>query len=600
MNNQMTIQTNYNMQMELALEGIIENGNQPKKKQKKLVFQPYNNKQTMMILDIEMFVPENHVARLVDEMVESIPDEILYSHYVGGGRAPFHPKMLLKVILFAYTQKKYSSREIEKMLCENLPMMWLAGMQTPDHRTINDFRGVRMPKMMESVFEQFLIQLVEQGLVDLNHIFVDGTKIEANANKYTFVWRKSVENFEEKLRAKIKPLIQEIRKVTIEELEEDLENELMKTAEELTKSVEILEEKYNQESNRVEQKELRSQKTKLKKQLKAIESDYLPRLRKYEVQKRILGNRNSFSKTDNDATFMRMKDDHMKNGQLKAGYNIQLATQNQFIVGYKLFQKPGDTRCFQPFMEKLFTSLPKVPKQVVADAGYASEENYLYALGEEKEPRFELLAPYHTYLKEQTRKYKKDISKVQNWKYLEQEDAFICPNNRKVLFKRYSKRKNESGYEQDFKIYECEDCTGCPLKSLCTKSKGNRKVYWNPIYEEIKAKTKAALDDEQKATLYAKRKVDVESVFGNIKGNLSFTRFRLRGIEKVETEFGIVALAHNLLKFVGNIKLFSGKCKKSELRNTRISQFRSFFGDLLDSPFDFLNYIYKVFCYFFQ
>ena len=196
-----------------------------------------------------------------------------------------------------------------------------------------------------------------------------------------------------------------------------------------------MEEKYNQESNRVEQKELRSQKTKLKKQLKAIESDYLPRLRKYEVQKRILGNRNSYSKTDHDATFMRMKDDHMKNGQLKAGYNVQLATQNQFIVGYKLFQKPGDTRCFQPFMEKLFKSLPKVPKQVIADAGYASEENYLYALGEEKEPRFELLAPYNTYLKEQTRKYKKDISKVQNWKYLEQEDAFICPNNRKVLFK---------------------------------------------------------------------------------------------------------------------------------------------------------------------
>ena len=570
--------------MELALEGIIEKGNQPKKKQKKLVFQPYNNKQTMMILDIEMFVPENHVARFVDEMVESIPDEILYSHYVGGGRAPYHPKMLLKVILFAYTQKTYSSREIEKMLRENLPMMWLAGMQTPDHRTINDFRGVRMPKMMESVFEQFLIQLVEQGLVDLNHIFVDGTKIEANANKYTFVWRKSVENYEEKLRAKIKPIIQEIRKVTNEELEKDLENELMKTAEELTKSVEIMEEKYKQESNKVGRKELRSQKSKLKKQLKAIEFDYLPRLRKYEVQKRILGNRNSFSKTDHDATFMRMKDDHMKNGQLKAGYNVQLATQNQFIVGYKLFQKPGDTRCFQPFMEKLFASLPKIPKQVVADAGYASEENYLFALGEEKEPRFELLAPYNTYLKEQTRKYKKDISKVQNWKYLEQEDAFICPNNRKVLFKRYSKRKNESGYEQDFKIYECQDCTGCPLKLLCTKSKGNRKVYWNPIYEEMKAKTKAALDDEQKATLYAQRKVDVESVFGNIKGNLSFTRFRLRGIEKVETEFGIVALAHNLLKLVGNIKLISGKCKKSELRNTRISQIRSIFLGLIGQP----------------
>lgn len=569
MNNQMTIQSDYNMQMKLALEGITEKDNQTKKQNKKLVFQPYNNKQSMMILDIEMFIPENHVARFVDEMVESIPDEVLYSHYVGGGRAPFHPKMLLKVILYAYTQKIYSSRKIEQMLHENLPMMWLAGMQTPDHRTINDFRGVRMPKMMESVFEQFLIQLVEQGLVDLDHIFVDGTKIEANANKYTFVWRKTVENHEEKLRVKIKSLIQEIRQVTTEELEADLEKELLKTAEELTKSVQVIEEKYVEETNKEERKELRSQKSKLKKQLKTIESDYLPRLRKYEVQKGILGERNSFSKTDHDATFMRMKDDHMKNGQLKAGYNVQLATQNQFIVGYKLFQNPGDTRCFQPFMEKLFTSLPKVPKQVVADAGYASEENYLFALGEEKEPRFELLAPYNTYLKEKTRKFKKDISKVQNWKYLEEEDAFICPNNRKVLFKRYSKRKNKSGYEQDFKIYECEDCTDCPLKSLCTKSKGNRQIYWNPIYEEMKAKAKAALDDEQKATLYGKRKVDVESAFGNIKGNLWFTRFLLRGIEKVETEFGIVAMAHNFLKLAGHAKLISGKLKRANWRNYR-------------------------------
>jgi len=102
---------------------------------------------------------------------------------------------------------------------------------------------------------------------------------------------------------------------------------------------------------------------------------------------------------------MRMKEDHMKNGQLKAGYNVQLATQHQFIVGFEIYQNPGDTRCFQPFMEKLLESIPKEKKlkYVIADAGYASEENYLYAIGEEKEPRFELLAPYQTYLKEQNR-----------------------------------------------------------------------------------------------------------------------------------------------------------------------------------------------------
>lgn len=154
---------------------------------------------------------------------------------------------------------------------------------------------------------------------------------------------------------------------------------------------------------------LRKQKTVLNKQLKTIETDYLPRLKKYKEQKRILGERNSYSKTDHDATVMRMKDDHMKNGQLKVGYNVQLATQNQFIVGYEIYQTPGDTRCFQPFMEKLFESFPeeKKPNYVIADAGYASEENYLFAIGDEKEPRSELLAPYNTYLKEQTKKFKK-------------------------------------------------------------------------------------------------------------------------------------------------------------------------------------------------
>ncbi|RKJ56093.1 IS1182 family transposase, partial [Butyricicoccus sp. 1XD8-22] len=506
----------------------------------------------MMILDIESYIPEHHVARLVDEMIESIPDELLFSHYVGGGRAPYHPKMLLKVILYAYTQKTYSSRSIKRMVEESLPAMWLAGMQKPDHRTINDFRGNRMPIIMDEVFEQFLLQLVEQGLLDLEHIFVDGTKIEANANKYSFVWGKAIDNYDQKLRDKIKALIKEVRDVTTQELLEDkIEEQLAKTVEQLTEEVQELEVQYEQARDKEERKRLKKEKSKRKKQIKTIETDYLPRLAHYEAQREILGERNSYSKTDHDATFMRMKDDHMKNGQLKAGYNVQVATQNQFIVGYELFQRPGDTRCFEPFMKKLFEALPKVPSQVIADAGYASEENYLFAMGEEKEPRFELLAPYNTYLKEQTKKYKNDISKVQNWTYLEEDDIFICPNNRKVLFKRYSKRKNASGYEQDFKIYECEDCTDCPLKELCTKAKGNRQVHLNPVYEELKAKAKAALDDEQKAILYAKRKVDVETVFGDIKGNRSFTRFLLRGLTKVRTEFGIVAIAHNLLKLAG-------------------------------------------------
>jgi len=558
----MITQTNYNMQMEMTLEGILEEYISQKPR-KPLVFQPYTNRQSMMIPDIESFIPEHHVARLVDEMVESIPDKLLFSHYVGGGRAPYHPKLLLKVILYAYTQKIYSSRSMKRMVEENLPAMWLAGMQTPDHRTINDFRGVRMPAIMEELFEQFLLQLVEQEFVDLEYMFIDGTKIEANANKYSFVWGKALANHDQKLRDKIQSLIRDVRAVTTEELREDnLEEQLTKTVEQLTEEVQSLESRYEQASDKEERKQLRMEKSKRQKHIKTIETDYLPRLARYEAQREILGERNSYSKTDHDATFMRMKDDHMKNGQLKAGYNVQIATQNQFIIGYKLFQRPGDTRCFQPFMNQLMEALPKVPTQVIADAGYASEENYLFAMGEEQEPLFELLAPYNTYVKEQTKSYKQDISKVQNWPYREEEDVFICPNNRKVLFKRYSQRKNTGGYEQDYKIYECEDCTDCPLKALCTKAKGNRQVHWNPVYEEMKAKARAALDDEQKAALYAKRKVDVETVFGDIKGNRSFTRFLLRGLAKTQTEFGLVAIAHNLLKVAGiRLATFSQKEK---------------------------------------
>ncbi|MGG1314150.1 transposase [Cohnella laeviribosi] len=166
-----------------------------------------------------------------------------------------------------------------------------------------------------------------------------------------------------------------------------------------------------------------------------------PRFAKYEQQKACFGDRNSYSKTDPDATFMRMKEDHMKNGQLKPGYNVQMATENQFVLFYSIHQRPTDTRCFIPHMERLAASSLPMPKTVIADAGYGSEENYLYAMGEEKQPRFEFLIPYGNYLKEKTRRYQKDIRHASNWTYEEQDDRFVCPNGRYVRFKKYQTKK---------------------------------------------------------------------------------------------------------------------------------------------------------------
>ena len=569
MSNQTTIK-NHTTQMTLFPE---EKAKKTSKRQLSPTFKPYDNRQIQMIFDIEALIPENHVARVVDEMVEAVPDEQLFSHYKGGGRSPYHPKMMLKIILYGYSQKVYSCRGIETLTKENLPAMWLAAMQQPDFRTINEFRGVRMASLMDELFETMIRKLIEENYITMENYFLDGTKIEANANKYSFVWKKSTSTFEEKLKEKIKETLRQIHEITQLEAEtaqgttdqhtEISEDKLEEVAKELEEKVEELTKEIEKETDAEIRKEKRQERSQLKKSVKQIREDFLPRMAKYKEQNEIFGDRNSYSKTDKDATFMRMKEDHMKNGQLKPGYNVQMGTENQFIVFYTIHQRPTDTRCFIPHMEKLAASSLPMPKTVIADAGYGSEENYVYAVGDEKDPRFEFLIPYGSYVKEQTRKYKKDIKNAKNWTYCEEDDCFICPNGRRVTFKKYQNKKNPSGYEQSFKIYECEDCTDCPLKAQCTKAKGNRQVHWNTIFEEMKAKAKAALECEEKAAIYARRKVEVESVFGHIKGNRSFRRFSLRGLDKVHVEFGIVALAHNILKVAGIRQLLSEKTRKS-------------------------------------
>lgn len=557
-------------------------------------FKSYDNKQVQMILDLEMYIAAHHVARVIDEMVEAIPDQQLFAHYTGGGRSSYHPKMMLKVILYGYSQKIYSCRGIEKLLQENIPAMWLAEMQQPDFRTLNDFRGVRMKAFMDELFETMTHKLIADHYITMENYFLDGTKIEADDNKYSFVWKKSTLRLEEKLKVKVRETLAHIHALTQQEAGEyaatdpnELPAKLEETAAVLEEKVEGLTEQMARANDNKTRKALRKARRVWKQPLKQIREDFLPRLARYEQQKACFGDRNSYSKTDPDATFMRMKEDHMKNGQLKPGYNVQMATENQFVLFYSLHQRPTDTRCFIPHMEQLGASSLPMPKTVIADAGYGSEENYLYAMGGETEPSFDFLIPYGTYMKEKTRRYQKDIRHASNWTYEEHDDRFVCPNGRYVRFKKYQTKKNVSGMEQSFKLYECEDCSNCPFKPACSKAKGNRQVHWNTIWEELKAKAKKALEDDDKSAIYARRKVEVESIFGHIKGNRSFRRFSLRGLDKVHTEFGIVALAHNLLKVAG-IRLVTfckSMGKKSWTENIAFFRPTFYFRDLLDSPF---------------
>ncbi|SEI75953.1 transposase, IS4 family [Bhargavaea ginsengi] len=555
------------------------------KRQLAPVFKPYNNRQSFAIFDVEAQIPEHHVARVIDEMIELLPDTQLFAHYPGGGRSSFHPKMMLKVILYAYSQKEYSCRRIEKLIRENLPAMWLAAGQTPDYRTINEFRRVRMPEMIDTLFESMVMELHRREFIEFENYFLDGTKFEANANKYTFVFKKSLETRQEKLESKIRETLAEIHGIAeMEGVELGERPEGNPTVSELAEVASKLEERDEALTGEIEaekdgsvRKVIRKRRSLIRKKLKLVREDFIPRKEKYAVQLGVCGDdRNSYSKTDPDATFMRMKDDHMKNGQLKPGYNVQMATENQFILFYSIHQRPTDTRCLIPHLKAYReTNLP-MPKRIVADAGYGSEENYRYLVeGEDDKPVAEFVVPYGTYIREQLRSFKNNRFNAKNWEYIEEDDLFICPNGRKVRFKKYLQKKNKSGYFQDLKIYECEDCSDCPLKKLCTKAKGNRQVHWNPIYEEMKAKARKALEDETLKKVYALRKIEVETVFGNLKGNLAFRRFLLRGLDKVHVEFGILAMAHNFLKVARILRMLSAKNIKNKNRRRKNNSFFS-------------------------
>jgi hypothetical protein len=268
----------------------------------------------------------------------------------------------------------------------------------------------------------------------------------------------------------------------------------------------------------------------------------LPRKTKYEEAIKTCGKRNSYSKTDKDATFMRMKEDHMGNGQLKPAYNVQIGTENGFVVGYDIFPNPTDTRTLKPHLKKQAKRLGVKPKMVITDAGYGSEENYAYL----ENRRTIAVIPYNMYRKEQTKKWKTDQFKIENWEYHRCEKYYICPNGKRVTYRETIEKKTESGYPTSIDRYECESCEDCPMKESCTQAKGNRSVQRNERLISLKKKAVRILTDERYIPIRKQRSVEVETVFGQIKGNQGFRRFLLRGTEKVSTEWGLLALGYNM------------------------------------------------------
>lgn len=525
---------------------------------KKVTFKSYDMNQLKLPIDLEVDVSENHLVKIVNNAIERMDLTVLINKYKGGGTSAYHPMMMLKVLVYAYTQKIYTARKIAKALRENIYFMWISGKQTPNFRTINLFRSTIMKDIIDEVFVQVMELLIEEGLVHLQDYFLDGTKIESKANKYTFVWKKGMDKNKAKLENKIRELISQIDYLNDKENSEygdkDLEelgehpissDKIEGLAKRINERIKAKEEKNNKEATKKRSKQEKEKDKTEKKIHRTLEKDCIPRLKKYEEQEKILKGRNSYSKTDTDATFMRMKEDHMLNGQLKPGYNVQIGTENQFILNYSIHQEAGDTSTLPNNLEKFKNLYGKYPNRVIADSGYGSEENYEYL----KEKEIEGYVKYNYFHKEQKKSFKKQIYRVDNLKYDEEKDEYICPNNKRLTYQYTQTDYSKLGYKKTIRKYTCEDCSDCANKKECTKSQSNRSIQINLRQNELRAEAREKLLSEEGIRLRKKRCIDVESVFGQIKWNGRFKRFLMGGLAKVNLEWGLIAIAHNFRKW---------------------------------------------------
>jgi len=512
---------------------------------KKAAFKPYQQHQmTLLPINLDELIPENHMVRVIDRAVDKMNCEPLFAKYEGGGTSSYNPIMMLKVIVYAYADMTFSSRKISKATRENINFLWLTGNVQLDHMTINRFRSERLKGIIDNIFTEVVSLLIDEKYITFEKYFLDGTKIEANASKYSWVWGKSTKRYKENLKAKVKEKLIEIDMINNDENSEYGDNDLPEMGNKEINSQAIREAVANID----EKLKMNPDDKKLKSVKKELETDCLPRMEKYEKQEEILEDRRSYSKTDTDATFMRMKEDHMKNGQLKPGYNVQIGTENRYITGFGVYQKAGDSTLLKEHLDHLKALHDgTIPKNVIADAGYGSEENYEYFLKEKITP----YVKYNTFHKEASKKWIEDITKSQNWSYDKDNDVYFCTMKRPLVFMWEQKRKSDNGYESLIRVYECLNCSGCPHREKCVKSDdpfANRRINVNRRLNELKNMARALLTSEMGLEMRSQRPVEVENAFGNIKGNFGVRRFLLRGLEKVKIEWGLYSIAHNMRK----------------------------------------------------
>lgn len=512
----------------------------PKGKTLKVIFKQDNQLQGMLLpLNLNDMVPADHPVRTVNAVLDKVDISSIIKQYRPGGTSSYHPRMLLKVMVYAYINNIYSSRKIEEAVKQNINFMWLAGLRKPDHNTINRFRGERLQKTLKPIFNQVVLLLCEEGLLNIRDLYTDGTKIEASANRYSFVWGKAIRTSRDRIAQQLDDLWKYALGVAAAELDDTDPSGFKKiNSDKVKQTIDAINTALK---DKPVSKEVRQK-------LNYAKKHWPQALERYDQQEKIIGNnRNSYSKTDKDATFMRMKEDHMRNGQLKPAYNLQISTHKQFIASYSIHQNTTDTNTLQSHLCQHIKDYGIKPSSVTADAGYGSEQNYQWL----EDKRITGYVKHNQFDRNQHKatKNKKPYA-ADKLVYDQNTDHYTCPSGKIMKNVGSFTKKTTTGFEQTITKYRTTKCAGCPLQQQCNPGFNTRTIDINHNLNRLKQLAEKRLKSKRGVKKRKQRCHDTEPVFANIKNNHHFRRFMLRGIDKVNVETGLLALAHNLRKRV--------------------------------------------------
>jgi len=499
------------------------------------VFKSYSqNQQFLLPKNIDDFVTNGHIARLISKIIDSMDIKHVLATYKGGGSSSYNPRMLLKSWILGFVYRIYSCRSLAKAIRENLPFIWIAGNQQPDFRTLNNFR-LRLKNEIKRVFKEIVVYGIEQGIIEGKDVFVDHTKNEANSNKHKVVWRKQVENQLKKVDDEIDELFKHIDKLNEEEGKifgnkdlpeqerEGFDNEKVKNI------IDRINERVNKKE--ITKEEGREDRKKVRRVKQLLEREDA-----YKEKKIILGNRNSYSRTDEDAVAMMMKDKLT----IRPAYNEGVAVENGFVLDYIISDNCADNVSFIPLINGVTNNLGKAPENVNSDGAYGNEETMSYL---EKKGIGNFLK-YKTYYKEKKKTWN-EKNRLEGLTYDKEKDEFTCPSGIKLKFEKEKPDITKTGFVRNIRVYRSEKghCDKCPFHKS-----GTNTLSFSWEYERLKEQAKSNLDSAKGIELRKRRGNELESVFGDKTLNKLKKRYYLRGLKKVNIEAGLYYMAHNIRK----------------------------------------------------